>query len=208
MLTRPEAPHVLAVSSAAALAACRDPANNLAIWARPVPAALRREARGLLLRAPFEIRLTSRPACLGARLAAALPAPAPHLLADVVRLAAAFAAIAGCSVTQARLEALTDEACVLFHADHVGLRLLCTYVGAGTEWIPEAALDRSGLCRGDNRLVLRRAGTIRRLPECAVGLLKGEAFPGNRGRGLVHRSPPASSLSPRLLLCLDEPGRP
>ncbi|WP_280109885.1 DUF1826 domain-containing protein [Azospirillum sp. B506] len=37
-----------------------------------------------------------------------------------------------------------------------------------------------------------------------VALLKGEGWPGNRGRGLVHRSPPAApSGAPRLLLCLD-----
>jgi hypothetical protein len=41
-----------------------------------------------------------------------------------------------------------------------------------------------------------------------VLVLKGEGFPGQAGQGAIHRSPPnPDSAPPRLILCLDEPGR-
>jgi hypothetical protein len=43
-----------------------------------------------------------------------------------------------------------------------------------------------------------------RLAPFWVGILKGERYPGNAGRGQVHRSPPvADGVPPRLLFCLD-----
>jgi hypothetical protein len=45
---------------------------------------------------------------------------------------------------------------------------------------------------------------IRQMPAYAVGLMKGESWEGNEGRGLVHRSPQPTALQPRrLLLTLD-----
>lgn len=43
---------------------------------------------------------------------------------------------------------------------------------------------------------------IERLATGAIGLLKGEAWEGNEGRGLVHRSP-APGDHPRLVLALE-----
>jgi len=36
-----------------------------------------------------------------------------------------------------------------------------------------------------------------------VALMKGEKWPGNKGAGLVHRSPAVAAREPRLLLTLD-----
>lgn len=194
-------------ASAAALASIRAPSVSLALWQRPPRRALRAESRALLAHAPFSVTGESRPACLGTRLAAAMPIPCPALLADVTGLAVAFAALVGEARVHARLEALVDEGCPLFHADNVGLRLLCTYAGPGTEWVPEPSVNRAGLGGGDNRLIVPDRTMIRRLPAFCVGLFKGDAFPGHAGRGIVHRSAPATARRPRLLLCLDEPGR-
>ncbi len=217
MLTRPEPPsphlpgpaqaEVLHCASAASLAAVRAPGTSLALWPRPLRRAVRAEAAALLAHAPFSVAAEARPACLPARLAAILPWPAPALLADVAALAAILADMLGEGRVHARLEALVDEGCPLFHADHVGLRLLCTYAGAGTEWVPDAGVRRAGLGSGDNRLIVPARRHVRRLAPFTVGLFKGEAFPGHAGRGVVHRSPPATPHRPRLLLCLDEPGR-
>jgi hypothetical protein len=223
MLTRPEPPtrapsptpgalaplppEVVPCPSAAALIRIRDAGVNLALWPRPPRRAVRREAAGLLAHAPFSVTAEARAGCVGSVLAAALPAAAPSLAADIGALASAFAAIAGASRVHARLEALADAGCPVFHADHVGLRLLCTYAGPGTEWVPEPAVNRAGLRSGDNRRIVARRADVRRLSPFCVGLFKGEAFPGNAGRGIVHRSSPATARAPRLLLCLDEPGR-
>lgn len=222
MLTRPEpptlappptragpapTPEVALCHSAAALGVIRDPGVTLALWPRPPRRAGRMEAARLLARAPFSVSAEARAGCVASVLAASLPVAAPALAADIGALAAAFATVAGVTRVHARLEALTDEGCPLFHADHVGLRLLCTYAGRGTEWVPTHAVNRAGLGSGDNRRIVARLADVRRLPPFCVGLFKGEAFPGNAGRGIVHRSSPASARTPRLLLCLDEPGR-
>ena len=34
-----------------------------------------------------------------------------------------------------KLEVIADTPCPRWHADHVGLRCLCTYIGEGTWWI-------------------------------------------------------------------------
>ena len=35
-----------------------------------------------------------------------------------------------------RLVSTSAPMCPRFHTDHVGVRLICTYVGPGTEWLP------------------------------------------------------------------------
>jgi len=86
----------------------------------------------------------------------------------------------------------------------VGLRLLCSYWGPGTEWLPlvggapaARALKADALPSEASQIATR-----------AVAILKGEGFPGNAGFGCIHRSPPAGpGERARLLLCIDEPGR-
>ncbi|WP_114375143.1 DUF1826 domain-containing protein [Elioraea thermophila] len=202
------AAHARAARHAGVLRTILHPGITLAIWTRPPPPRLLDATEGLAARAPFCRVAEERPDRLGAALVADLP-PDPcartRLATDIARLARLFAALLGTTAVRGRLEAIDSPACRLFHADHVGLRLLCTYAGAGTEWVPDAAVDRARF--GDNRAALRDPAAVRRLPRFAVAILKGHAWPGNAGRGVVHRSPDASPDRPRLLLCLDEPGR-
>ena len=202
------APHALTGRSAAVLRCIRDPALTLAVWLRASPRGLRAVADALAAHAPFSVAAEGRPGPAAARVMSGLPGSTAcgrtRLASDIARLAALFAEIAGTVRVRIRLDAIRGPACRLFHADHVGLRLLCTYTGPGTEWVPDHAVDRPAL--GDNARAITRHSAIRRLPRFAVGLLKGEAFPGNAGRGIVHRSPPVQG-TPRLLLCIDEPGR-
>ena len=51
--------------------------------------------------------------------------------------------------------------------------------------------------------VFRRVEDIQQLSAGEVGLLKGEAWAGNEGAGLVHRSPTIMQGMNRLLLTLD-----
>lgn len=109
-----------------------------------------------------------------------------------------------------RLRTLDKAMCPRFHVDRVAVRLICTYGGAGTEWLPEAAVSRDKLGHGacgqadeDSGLLLDPAA-IRAMPAFAIGLLKGELWDGNEGRGAVHRSPlPTPRYPRRLLLTLD-----
>lgn len=100
-----------------------------------------------------------------------------------------------------RLHVLQGTMCPRFHVDRVPVRLLCSYQGVGTEWLPEEKVirpKRSGPLPDQSV----GASDTKRLPTGAVGLLKGEAWVGNEGRGLVHRSPEPGDW-PRLVLALD-----
>ena len=103
-----------------------------------------------------------------------------------------------------RLEAITGPACHRWHSDAVGLRLLCTYRGPGTEWLPIAGGARAARGIDPKALPCERG----QVATGAVAILKGEGFRGNAGFGCIHRSPPAGpGERARLLLCIDEPGR-
>ena len=60
-----------------------------------------------------------------------------------------------------RLEIIERAMCPRFHVDHVGIRMLCTYRGPGTEWLDDEAADRNFLgARGSG---LRSEADFRRL---------------------------------------------
>lgn len=202
------APHARTARQAGVLRTILHPDITLAVWTRPPPFRLGDATRELAARAPFCRLAEDRPDRLGTALVRELPlepCARTRLAADIARLGRLFAALLGAPAVHGRLEAIDGPACRLFHADHVGLRLLCTYAGAGTEWVADDSVDRARL--GDNRAAVPDPAAVRRLPRFAVAVLKGHAWPGNAGRGVVHRSPDASPDRPRLLLCLDQPGR-
>ncbi len=189
--------------TAGALSTIRHPNVTLALWRRRLPAKLAERIDQWPDADWPSLRLSTTPDRVARDVIAAAPLIAGPLIADIARLARVYADIVGCPSLVLRLERVTGDGCKYFHVDYVGVRLLCAYRGAGTQWAPEDAVRRDGLGLGDNRAVLPDARRARSLRTGHVGLLKGEAWPGNRGRGLVHRSPPATPGSPRLLLCID-----
>ncbi|CAO3428916.1 DUF1826 domain-containing protein [Azospirillum endophyticum] len=197
--------HVAQCRTAATLSAIRRPDLTLAIWRRRLPAGVSAQSAGVAAHGLSCHLATSSDEASGDLLAALPPRRiAGPLLTDIVALVRLYADIVGCMAVRLRLDSLPGNGCRFFHVDHVGLRLLCTYRGAGTQWLPDGAVTRSALGRGDNDAVLSDPGHIQSLRAGHVALLKGEGWPGNRGHGLVHRSPPADpSGAPRLLLCLD-----
>lgn len=101
-----------------------------------------------------------------------------------------------------RLERINDDGCRLFHVDHIPFRLICTWHGAGTQWLPEHSVDRSRLGTGSNQHVLDWQA-VEQIPSGAVAAMKGNTWPDEHGRGLVHRSPPACTDQPRLIIAVD-----
>jgi hypothetical protein len=102
--------------------------------------------------------------------------------------------------------------CPRFHFDRIPCRLITTYHGVATEWLPHQVVDRSKLGAGNQGKsdeksgLFESANDICQLRKGDVGLLKGEFWHDNEGAGLVHRSPVQTddSLSQsRLLLTLD-----
>jgi hypothetical protein len=110
-----------------------------------------------------------------------------------------------------RIATLHSELCSRFHVDRVGLRLICTWQGPGTEWVEHADVDRRYLGAGSKGIADIRSGLLRggaqlhRLQPFDVGLFKGERWPGNTGRGAVHRSPALPPIaSHRVMVTVDE----
>ncbi|AEG00203.1 DUF1826 domain-containing protein [Methylomonas methanica] len=131
-------------------------------------------------------------------------------LADVEMLVSAFCELFGRREAGLRLRTLDKAMCPRFHVDRVPARMICSYGGIGTEWLPEYALDRAKLGVGGRGLPDAESGliadptAIRQMPAYAVGLMKGENWEGNEGHGLVHRSPqPTAVQSRRLIMTLD-----
>jgi len=140
--------------------------------------------------------------------------PALHtLLDDIDRLVAIFRTISATPTIRVRLSRVVDAACSLFHADTLSLRLLCTYHGAGTQWVPDehACRQQLGLRGRDipkaNAVIVPNPSHIRTMPEWHVGVFKGRAFPGDEGSALIHRSyPQCCATHARIRLVLDVVG--
>ncbi|MFN8947126.1 MAG: DUF1826 domain-containing protein [Alphaproteobacteria bacterium] len=155
----------------------------------------------------FEIAAHCAPLSIERGIARILPRRSVQrtaLARDVAELAALFARLIKAPRLEIRLERVETDSCRKFHTDWVSVRLLCTYLGGGTQWLPEESADRRMLRRGGNKDICLDPGSVQSLPQFAVGLFKGEAWPGNEGRGVIHRSPPiAASGGARVLLCID-----
>ena len=144
-------------------------------------------------------------------LAEAVPvlAPYPELSEDIGLLADMFSYLFELTAIGLRIATLTQPMCPKFHVDRVPCRLITTYVGPGSQWLPHHCTDRSKLGAGSAGLSDAESGlyptkdAIQTLAAGDVALLKGESWEGNEGAGLVHRSPAVKSGQQRLLLTLD-----
>ncbi|MBI6951927.1 DUF1826 domain-containing protein [Pseudomonas sp. B21-023] len=178
---------------------------NLAVWQRRLPAQVEDFANLVLsLGQPLaderviEVDERQPPALPGLLRETADLHGYDGFVADVAWLVAAYTCLLGARRLGVRLRVLEGAMCPRMHVDHVPLRLLSTYAGAGSEWLPEGAIDRARL-----QLAPPPVDNVRRLVAGEVALLKGEKWLGNEGAGLVHRSPQTPAGERRLLLSLD-----
>jgi hypothetical protein len=172
---------------------------NLAVWRRHACPAVAEESRRLLEDRAFSGYQLTLPSARLAAFDQFLPGLAvyPRLRADIHLLAEMFSCLFDLKCVGMRLTALTRAMCPKFHVDRVTCRLICTYTGTGTEWLPNDAVDRGKL--GAYPL----PHSIQKLEAGHVALLKGESWEGNEGAGAVHRSPSVENGEQRLLLTLD-----
>ena len=128
-----------------------------------------------------------------------------ELVEDVDQLVRVFAKIAKTKSVFVKLEVLADDGCVFWHQDSVPFRLVATYRGPCTEWVPPDC----------SKETLRRrqfdSEHARRLSHHDVALFKGrgESRKGSSllgHPGIVHRSPRISGSGiQRVVLILDIP---
>lgn len=113
---------------------------------------------------------------------------------DILALARRFAAFMQIDAVRLRLEAVTTNACRRIHADYADLRLITTYHGRGTDYLP------NGAEQAENNLL--------RMPTGHIGLFKGRLF-ADQHEPCLHRSPPIEGTGEvRLVLVIDTPQLP
>lgn len=109
------------------------------------------------------------------------------LASDIAALAVIMSELTHSPLLHLRLDVVTGDACRRFHVDHMVVRMLCTYRGAGTQFAVRG-MEHSP----------HQAATG------SVAILRGTDWPGSEPTSLLHRSPPiAGTGQTRLLLVID-----
>ncbi|WP_200804712.1 DUF1826 domain-containing protein [Ferrimonas marina] len=121
------------------------------------------------------------------------------LLDDLALLRDILCELLGSEAAGMRLARLGHAMCPGWHVDKVGIRLVCTYQGPGTQWLEDQNVDR-GQLRSEQ---VRNGRAVEATPGEIV-LLKGAIWQGNQGYGAIHRSPELTVNAPlRTLVTLD-----
>ena len=184
---------------------------NIVTWHRDLPASLQSSVQKFLASNPgFEATMTVSPKNVSASISEAFgDVEQPDLVEDISELVHMFCDLFQLSNVGLRLSALDKAMCPKFHVDRIPCRLVTTYQGIATEWLPHAVVDRTKLGTGSNGLSDSESGLypsesdIQQLACGDVALLKGEHWYDNEKAGLVHRSPSLPNGGCRLLLTLD-----
>lgn len=185
---------------------------NLAVYMRDVSDEVNQFVRNMLQQVKsYSFTEIIEPVQLKNTLTKTLPADdnKDAFLEDLYMICDMYAVLFGQEKIGLRLTVLEHAMCPRFHVDKLYCRLLTTYGGMGTEWLSEDNLDRSRLGRGNMGLpdiesgIYFKENCINQLNSSDVAMFKGESWPRNGGKGIVHRSPTVSSDNPRLLLSLD-----
>ena len=193
------------------------PGINMAVWQRPeLPAC--QEAIETILTASTTYLLdtisSDKAALLRSLQEAALPLnptiTMDALAEDIWMLSELFCTINEIKEVRIRLARIENDACRLFHADTLHMRMLCTYAGAGTDWIENhnARYDQLGSqgrsVEETNDAIVIDFNQIRTVDTWDVALfsgrLKEDTLP------LIHRSSPVKNRNAyRIRLCIDFP---
>ena len=89
---------------------------------------------------------------------------------------------------------------------HIFYENLCY---SGTQWLPHSSVNRTKLGHGNEGKSDEESGLflnkedIEQLDTGHIALLKGDAWSGNEGLGIVHRSPHAEDHYKRLYMTVD-----
>ena len=133
------------------------------------------------------------------------PEAANALINDIVSVAQAVACLFDTETLGIRLRILAEAMCPRFHCDNLPVRLVTTYLGPGSEWLPEAAVNRDGLGapHPDRPEIVLNPDAVQTLKAGDIALIKGSGWEGSERSALVHRSPSLILGQKRLLLTID-----
>ncbi|MCG8381866.1 MAG: DUF1826 domain-containing protein [Gammaproteobacteria bacterium] len=185
---------------------------NIAIWQRDFSETLKRAVKYIVDQTPdlqISLSLSSKDVYTPVNQALGESRNSELLSQDITGLIDMFCCLFDLQRIGLKLAVLDHVRCPKFHADQVPCRLLTTYQGEATEWLPHHIVDRTKLGPGSRGKPDEESGLyqstdqVKQLKAGEVALLKGELWVGNESAGLVHRSPQLHSGQKRLLLTID-----
>lgn len=181
------------------------PGVDFAIWQRQLSDELEQNISSLLQQQKtFTFRVILRPEEVSDWLKAQWPASYYGALqADVQKLVTMFADLFDQTHVGMRLELVDRTLCPLFHVDKVMARMVTTYHGPATEWLTEDNINRQALKVRQHEQVVRDPAGLQQASAGEVLLFKGQEWPQEDVKGIVHRSAQATAENRRLLLTLD-----
>ena len=92
----------------------------------------------------------------------------------------------------------SKRGCGRYHIDNVPKRLLVTYSGQGTEWLPDEAVDREAYVNGEsNKKIIKNNFAKKFIREWNVAIFKGGS------KGILHKTPDVALNGPSILMRLD-----
>jgi hypothetical protein len=187
-----------------------EPGVNITVWERDIPVS-DLEMNAVLHVLIREIRLHGCITVIMQDLRDAFVAralDAESLLNDIALLLEVFANTSMVKDLRLSLSAVNTNMCRRFHTDVNDLRLLCTYLGPGTLWLPNDAVNEQAIRSRDPHLPIERSPEdVQQVATGHVAIIKGALYPGDREAACVHRSPTIEETGQqRLLLRIDTNG--
>jgi hypothetical protein len=186
--------------------------TNMVVWKRNLANNLEQAADAIIESQPTleELLVVSPEEAFDAIKKLLGSSPEAEVLAeDIANLVDMFCCLFDLKRGALRMTVLDRAMCPRFHVDRVPCRLVTTYQGIATEWLPHNVADRSKLGTGNmgkpDELsgLFEHISDIQQLKSGDVGLMKGELWHNNEGAGLIHRSPQVPNNTRRLELTLD-----
>ncbi|MCH2108409.1 MAG: DUF1826 domain-containing protein [Polyangiaceae bacterium] len=182
---------------------------GMATWNRTIPPAIRNALRlwSVNVEEPFDGVTVTNTEIPDSVFEGMSPRLREWLHNDFSRLLLEFQKVAQVSQTQLTFGPIRSDRCRKFHQDYLRYRLITTYDGPGTEWVPAEAVNQAALvhppaCPHEaNAQIIADPAAVRRAQVGDVLLMKGRRHPD--GTGIVHRSPPIeASAQSRIALII------
>jgi hypothetical protein len=185
--------------------------TNIVIWRRKLPATFSQSIESFLdLNSELQVAMVVTPETAYSLIHEKLADSGQHeLCKNIDQLVGIFCSLLEVQRVGLRLANLDRAMCPKFHVDKVPCRMVTTFQGLATEWLPHESVNREKLGLGsigknDSQSgIFNSKEEIQHLHSGDVALLKGEMWEDNENAGLVHRSPALSAGQRRLILTLD-----
>lgn len=201
----------------AVLARIYDDAISIAIWQRQLQESVQSYLNTILRKQKnIALKLSGSPEQLMEEIQRAFPpaiiseqdscVSASAFYADIHQVLDMFCCLFDAKTLGLRFNTLEHAMCPRFHTDNVAIRLITTYYGVATEWLPHQVANRAALGTAfasqinTAGAITDHDNNIQKLSTGDVALFKGELWVGNEGRGIIHRSPALTADQPKRLV--------